>query len=71
MLFAIDSDEHFVDKEGIAIAPMLSFQPSGIETAKLDAPEPDRFSGYSDAPFCEQIFDIAVAVTTRLRLNLK
>ncbi len=36
---------------------MLSFQSSGIKTAKLDTPEPDGFSTDGDASFSEQVFD--------------
>nr|WP_279244836.1 hypothetical protein [Candidatus Litorirhabdus singularis] len=62
--------EDFVDVEGIAIASVLLFQSPGVHCTELDAPEADCFAAYCDATLCEQIFNIAVAVTTRLRLNL-
>jgi hypothetical protein len=45
--------EDFIDVEGIAIAPVLSLQPAGINGSELNAPQADRFSGYSDASLCE------------------
>jgi len=53
--------EDFVDVESVAVALVLSFQAAGINCSELDAPEADRFSGYSDTPFGEQVFDIAMA----------
>ena len=41
MLFAIDLDEDFIDVERVAIAPVLSFQTTGIDRFELDAPEAD------------------------------
>jgi len=64
------SGEDLVDVESITIATVLPLQSAGINGSKFDAPQADRFTGYSDASFCEQIFDIAVAATARLRLNL-
>ena len=43
-----------------AITSVLSLQSAGINGTELDTPEADCFSGYSDSPFGEQIFDIAV-----------
>jgi len=63
MLLAVDFDEDFVDVESVALAlvpkalallagqALLSFQAAGINCSELDAPEADRFSGYSDASF--------------------
>ena len=53
--------EDFVDIECIAVSPMLPLQSTGVKRAKLDTPETDGFSGYSDATFSEDIFNIAVA----------
>ena len=61
MLLAIDFDEDFIDVERITIAPVLPFQSAGINGPEFDTPETDRFSGYGDAPFSEQIFNIPVA----------
>ena len=38
MLLAIDLYEYFIDEERIAIASVLSFQFSGVQGSKLDAP---------------------------------
>ncbi|MDG2273149.1 MAG: hypothetical protein P8L39_12650 [Halioglobus sp.] len=55
------TDEDLVDVEGITVSSMSSFQSSGVERAELDAPKPYHFSGYSDAPRSQKIFDIPVA----------
>ena len=47
--------------ESIGIASVLSFQAAGIKCYEFDAPEADRFSGYSATPLGEQVFDIAMA----------
>jgi hypothetical protein len=75
MLFAIDllvrhTGEDFIDVEGIAVAWVFSVQSSSIETAKFDTPKADRFAAHGDATFSEEILDIPVAATARLRLNL-
>ena len=49
MLLTAHLYEDFIDVKRIAIAPVFSFQPSSVETAKLDASEADSFSGYSHA----------------------
>jgi hypothetical protein len=41
MLPAVNLDEDFIDVEIVAVASVLSFQSSGIETTKLDTPEAD------------------------------
>ena len=61
MLYAVDLHEDFIDKEGIAVASMPPFQSTCINGFELNAPKTDRFSGYSDTPFGEQVFDIAMA----------
>ena len=61
MLLAVYFHEEFIDIEGIAISSVFSFQASGVEGSEFDTPEADRFSGYSDASFSEQVFNIAVA----------
>ena len=52
--------EHFIDVEGIAVAPVLSLQSAGINGSKLDTPETDRFSGYGDTALGEKVLDITV-----------
>jgi hypothetical protein len=74
MLLAIDlmvrhTGEDFVDVECAAVASVFSFQSSSVEAAEFDAPEANRFSRHSDAPLGQQIFNVSVAVTTRLRLK--
>jgi len=71
MLLTVDFDKDFIDVESIAEAPVLSFQPAGINGTELDAPETDRFSRHSDASFSEQALNITMTVTTRLRLKRK
>ena len=41
MLSAFDLDEYFIDVKGVAAATVLSLKSSGIQCAKLDAPEAD------------------------------
>lgn len=69
MLLAVDLYEDFVDEKGVTITTVLSFQSAGINGSKLDAPEADRFSTDGDASFGKEVFDIPMAVTTRLRLK--
>jgi hypothetical protein len=61
MLLTVDLHEDFVNVEGVAIAPVLWFQSTGINGSELDAPQADRFSADCNASFSEEIFDIAVA----------
>ncbi|MFT4520106.1 MAG: hypothetical protein ACI9JM_002506 [Halioglobus sp.] len=49
----MDLDEDFIDVASIAKATLLAFQSSSIQSTKLDAPEPDRFSADGDASFSE------------------
>ena len=60
MVFAINLYEDFIDVEGVTVASVFSLQSSGVESSEFNAPEPDRFSGYGDTPFGQEIFDIAV-----------
>ena len=62
--------EDFIDVESVAIAAVFSFQSSSVYSAEFDAPEADSFSADENSSFCEEVFNITVAVTTRLRLNL-
>jgi hypothetical protein len=62
--------EDFIDVERVAVTLMLPLQSTGVYRSEFDTPESDRFSADGDAAFSEEIFDITVAVTTRLRLNL-
>ena len=52
--------EDFIDEEDITLSSVLPLQSSSIQSAELDAPEANCFSGYSDASLGEKIFDIAV-----------
>jgi len=61
MLPAIDLHEDFIDEESIAIASVLSFQAAGINGAKLNAPQTNRFATDCDASFSEKVFDISMA----------
>jgi hypothetical protein len=65
--------EDFINVEGVAAASVLSPPPAWINGTELDTghapraqrvlwvPEAYRFSGYSNASLCEQIFNILVA----------
>jgi hypothetical protein len=61
MLFAVDLHKDFIDVKGVAVTSVLSFQPAGINCPELDAPRSDSFATYSDATFCEEIFNISMA----------
>ena len=61
MLLAVDFDEDFINVESVAIASVLSFQSSGVNSSELDAPQADRFSADSDSTLGQQIFNISVA----------
>jgi len=52
--------EHFIDVEGIAVAPVLSLQSAVINGSKLDTAKTDRFSGYGDTALGERDLDITV-----------
>jgi hypothetical protein len=41
VLLAVDLHEDFIDVEGITVASVFSFQPSSVQSTKLDAPEAD------------------------------
>lgn len=60
MLLAIELYKDFVDKEGIAVASVLSLQPAGINSPELYTPEPDAFTADRDTSFREEILDVAV-----------
>ena len=61
--------EDFIDVESVAVASVLSLQSACIDGSELDTPEADGFATNSDAPFSEKVFNIAVTVTTRLKLK--
>ena len=61
MLLAVDFYEDFIDVEGVAVASVFAVQPAGINGAEFYAPQADRFSGYGDAPFSQEVFYISVA----------
>ena len=52
--------EHFIDIEGVAIAPVLSLQSSGVDCSEFDTPKADRLTGYCDASLSQEIFNIAM-----------
>jgi hypothetical protein len=52
MLLAVDLDEDLIDKERITIAPVFSFQSTGVHSSELYAPQTNRFAADSNAPFC-------------------
>jgi hypothetical protein len=48
---------------------VLPFQPPCIFGTEFDTPQPDGFIADCDASFGQEIFNITMAVTTRLRLK--
>lgn len=58
MLYSIDLYTDFINVEGVAVASVLAPQTAGINRSEFDTLESDRLSGYSDAAFGEEIFDI-------------
>ena len=60
MLLAVDFYEDLVNKEGVAITSVISFSSPSVFRPDLDTPQPDRLSAGSDAPFSQEIFDIAM-----------
>ena len=63
--------EDFIDEESVAVALVFLLQSACINSTELDTPKSDRFAADSDDSFSKQVFDIAMAVNTRLRLNRK
>ena len=53
MLLAIDFDEHFIDIEGVSVAPMFALQSPRVEGTELNAPEPNCFIADGDAALGE------------------
>jgi len=43
-LFAVDLHENFIDEKGISISSMLPLQSSSVQSAELDAPQPNRLT---------------------------
>ena len=60
MLLAVDVDEDFIDVEGIAVTSVFPFQPPGVKSTELDAPQADRFSADSYATLSKEILDVSV-----------
>ena len=65
MLLSVDFDEDFIDVKCIAIASVLSLQAASIDGSKLYTPETDCFSGYGNASFSQQIFNVSMAEVKR------
>jgi hypothetical protein len=61
--------EDFINVEGVAVTSVLSFQTPCIFGTEFDTPQSDGFIADSDASFGEEIFNVTMAVTTRLRLK--
>jgi hypothetical protein len=61
VLLAIYLDKDFIDVEGVTVTSVFSFQSTGINRSKLDAPEADRFTADGDSSFSEEVFYISVA----------
>jgi hypothetical protein len=60
MLLAIDSDEDFINEEGINASSVLAPQSACVNGSELDTPESNSLPANGNASFSEQIFDIAV-----------
>ena len=61
MLLAVDLDEDFIDVERVAIASVLSFQTTSINSREFNTPETDCLAADSDSSFGEEVFNIAMA----------
>ena len=61
--------KNLIDVEDITIASVASFQVAGINGAKLGAAETDGLMANGYAPLNQKSFNVAMAVTTRLRLK--
>ena len=61
--------EDLVNEERVTATLMPPLQALGVFGSELDTPEADRFVTDYDTSLREKILNIAVAVTTRLRLN--
>jgi hypothetical protein len=61
MLLAVDLHKDFIDVKGVAIASVLSFEPSGVQSAELDTLEADGFATDGDASLSQKVFNITVA----------
>jgi hypothetical protein len=62
VLLAADLHEDFIDEKSISIASVLTLQPACINGSELDTPKADRLSADRDASFCQEIFNIAMAL---------
>lgn len=65
MLFAVYLYENVIEVEGIALTTMISPQAPRVRSSRFGTPEANRFSGYNDAPFSQEIVDIAMAGVAR------
>jgi len=52
--------EYFIDVKGVARASMFPLQSSSVYRSEFYAPKANRFSADRDAPFGEQILNVAV-----------
>ena len=50
-------------------ATVLAFQSAGVNGTEFYTPEADCFAANRDASFSEQVLNITMAVSTRLRLK--
>jgi hypothetical protein len=58
MLFALNLNEDFIDKESIPIALVPPSKSPGVFGPKLDTPQPDRFVADRNSAFGHEILDI-------------
>jgi len=58
MLFALNLNENFIDKESIPIALVPPSESLGVFGPKLDAPQSNRLVADRDSAFGHEIFDI-------------
>ena len=63
VLLAVYLYEDFIDVERVAIASVFTFESSSVYSTEFDTPEAERFSGYGDAPFGEDMFNITMRNT--------
>ena len=59
LLLPLNLYKHFIDKEGITISLVVSFQPAGILSPKLTTPATNGFVANDDISLCKQVFNIS------------
>ncbi|MFT4873377.1 hypothetical protein [Congregibacter sp.] len=61
MLLTVNFDKDLIDVEGVAIRPMVSLQPTGVQRSEFDAPQADGLAADNDASLGLQVFNVSMA----------